>query len=152
MQEIRFGYGMDLYTTVNPWDETDEMSKRGEDLTDPNWRELPFFKDNAATEDVNMIAQETDKWMATLGYEREGLYYRCAREDDKEHTIVLFAHGGSGTAMLSRILNLPFPYLCAIVRMEHTAITVLRMDSRPGSVTMPVVELLCDSRHIHNML
>ena len=151
MQEIRFGYGMDLYTTGNPWDETDEMSKRGEDLTDPNWQEHPFFKENAATEDVTMIARETDKWMATLGYEREGLYYRCAREDDKEHTVVLFAHGGSGTAMLSRILNLPFPYLCAIVRMEHTAITILHMDNRPGSITMPVVELLCDSRHIHNM-
>ncbi len=148
MQEIRFGYGMDLYTTGNPWDETDEMSKRGEDLTDKNWRGHPFFKENAATSDVDMIAKETDKWMATLGYEREGLYYRCTREDAEEHTIVLFAHGGSGTAMLSRILNLPFPYLCAIVRMPHTAITILRMDKRPGSVTMPVLELLCDAGHI----
>ena len=149
MQEIRFGYGEALYESGNPWEEVDRMGEEGEEINDPSWHDWPFFRENAATPNVDMIAEETDKWLAGLGYERDGLYYRCKREDGKEHTVVLFAHGGSGTAMMARILNLPFPYLCAIVRMEHTAITVLKMDSRPESRAMPVVELLCDARHIH---
>ncbi|MBR5975999.1 MAG: histidine phosphatase family protein [Clostridiales bacterium] len=151
MREIRFGYGEALYSTGNPWDETDRMSKEGEEILIPKWQELPFFKDNAAVEDVDMIAKETDNWMRGLGYEREGLYYRCKRADDQEYTVVLFAHGGSGSAMLARLLNLPFFYICGLIRMEHTAITIVRFLKEPGSMGMPVLELCCDSRHIRGV-
>ncbi|MBO4687058.1 MAG: histidine phosphatase family protein [Clostridiales bacterium] len=147
MREIRFGYGEALYSSGNPWDETDRMSAEGEEILIPKWQELPFFKDNAAVEDVDMIATETDNWMRELGYEREGLYYRCKRSDDQEFTVVLFAHGGSGSAMLARLLNLPFFYICGLIRMEHTAITIVRFLKEPGSMGMPVLELCCDSRH-----
>ena len=149
MREIRFGYGEALYSTGNPWDETDRMSREGEEILIRNWQELPFFQGNAATEDVDKIAVETDNWMRELGYERDGLYYRCQRSDEKEYTVALFAHGGSGTAMLARLLNLPFFYLCGLIRMEHTAITIVRFEQKEGETGMPVLELCSDSRHIH---
>ena len=148
MKEIRFGYGEALYDGGNPWDEVDAMADRGELINDPNWHDWPFFQGNLATSDVDRVMEETDTWMASLGYKRDGLYYRCERETDEEYTVVLFAHGGSLTAMLSRLLNIPFPYLCALVRMRHTAITIIRMNRTPGSATTPVVELLCETRHM----
>ena len=151
MREIRFGYGEALYESGNPWDEADKMATEGRDINDPAWHDLPFFKENAATADVDKIAEGTDEWLRELGYEREGLYYRCVRNDDQEHTVALFCHGGSGTAMLSRILNLPFPYLCGIIRMQHTSITILRLEKTPGSRIMPVLELTGDARHIRNL-
>lgn len=151
MREIRFGFGEALYETGNPWEEVDKMAEEGKEILDPNWHEWPFFKENIATVDVDDIASATDDWLQELGYEREGLYYRCTREDDTEHTVALFCHGGSGTAMIARILNLPFPYLCAIIRMRHTSITTIRMEKIPGSKITPVLELTGDDRHIRGI-
>ena len=151
MREIRFGYGMELYTTGNPWEEVDRMGHDGEEVNDPSWHDWPFFRGNAATEDVDIIMEKTDDWMRELGYEREGLYYRCNRAEDKEYTVALFAHGGSGTAMLARLLNLPFPYLCSIIRMNRTSITILRFEKTPGNRIMPVLELSGDDRHIRDL-
>ena len=151
MREIRFGFGEALYETGNPWEEVDKMAEEGKEILDPNWHEWPFFKENIATVDVDDIASATDDWLRELGYEREGLYYRCTTEDDTEHTVALFCHGGSGTAMIARILNLPFPYLCAIIRMRHTSITTIRMEKIPGSKITPVLELTGDDRHIRGI-
>lgn len=148
MREIRYGQGEALYTTGNPWDEADKMATEDRELLDLNWHDEPFFRDNVATSEVDRIAEATDEWMLELGYRREGRYYRNIREDDQEHTVALFCHGGSGTAMLARILNLPFPYLCAIIRMRHTAITSIRMNNEPGSRIMPVLEFACDAEHL----
>lgn len=152
MREIRFGYGEALYESGNPWEEADQMASEGKELLDPNWQKLPFFAENAATKDVEDIMEETDTWMQTLGYVRDGLYYRCEREEEKEHTIALFCHGGSACAMLSRILNLPFLYLCAVMHFRHTAITILQMDTHLHRTAMPVLELVNDARHLNNAM
>lgn len=151
MREIQFGFGEALYGSGNPWDETDRMATDGEEILDLNWKEAPFYSTNIATSDVDRVAKGTDEWMLSLGYRREGQYYRNIREDKDQHTVALFCHGGSGTAMLSRILNLPFPYLCAIIRMPHTAITTIRLNSEPGSRIMPVLELASDAVHLKNV-
>ncbi|MBO4927350.1 MAG: histidine phosphatase family protein [Clostridiales bacterium] len=152
MREIRFGYGEALYESGNPWDEADNMAQEGHEINDPSWHEWPFFQGNAATEDVDLVEKETDVWLSGLGYDREGPYYRCKRTDDQEYTVVLFAHGGSETAMMARILNLPFPYLCGIIRMRCTSITIIRFDSTPGSKIMPVLELTGDAGHLSDIL
>ena len=148
MEELRYGREEALYQSGHPWNESDAMAAKGIDLRDPNWRDFPVFVDNTAVPDVNRVEKGTDEWLKTLGYEREGLYYRNTREDDSQYTVVLFAHGGSGTAMLSHIYNQSFPYLCHIIHMYYTAITVLRFDRKPGSLAMPIIELMCDDRHL----
>ena len=72
-----------------------EMAERGELINDPNWHDWKFFQGNIATADVDLVMKETDNWIASLGYKRDGLYYRCERENDEEYTVALFAHGGS---------------------------------------------------------
>ena len=151
MREIRYGREDALYQSGNPWIVSMELMSKGKNLQDPNWRELPEFVDNTATVDIDNVIRGTDEWLASLGYEREGLYYRCKTEDDRKRTFVLFSHGGSSTAFLSRVLNIPFPHLCMVLGfIQHTSISVLRFDRRPGSICMPILEVAAEARHLHD--
>ena len=91
----------------------------------------------------------TDEWLRTLGYEREGAFYRCVRPDNRQKTVALFSHGGSSAAAIGHILNLPFPYACGLFHLEFTGITIIRLDRNPGSRRLPCLELANDGRHIH---
>ena len=149
MQEIRFGQEGFLYDNRwNPWLGADELIWSGGDLQNPDWREYPVFKDNFATIDADKIGEEADKWLAGLGYVREGFYYRNKRTDNQQKTIAIFCHGGASSAFMTRVLNQQFPYMCAIQHFSHTAISVLRFDCTPGRLTIPILELMNDDRHL----
>ncbi|MBP5452349.1 MAG: histidine phosphatase family protein [Treponema sp.] len=150
MKEIRYGTEDELYNDKwNPWLGVDALVKNGIDIQSPDWREYPVFKENLATVDADKIGEEADKWLVSLGYEREGNYYRCSRKDDKEKTIALFCHGGSSTAFFSRVLNQQFPYMCAaLLHYPHTTISVLKFNKNPGQLCQPIIELLNDARHL----
>ena len=151
IQEIRFGQEGALYDNKwNPWLGVYALEKEGKDLQNPAWREYPVFKDNFATIDADKIAIETDKWLATLGYEREGLYYRCTSKNEK--TIAIFCHGGSSAAFMARVLNQSFAYMCGVLmKFPHTTINVLRFEDNPGELTLPIIEILNDARHLKDV-
>ena len=159
MQEIRFGTEEDLYNNKwNPWLGVNALVHEGKDLQTPDWREYPVFKDNLATVDADNIGEETDKWLAGLGYVREGLYYRCEKTSSssnisaKEKTFAIFCHGGASAAFLARVLNQQFPYMCGVLlNFPHTTITVLKFDETPGALTLPIIELMNDSRHLREV-
>ena len=150
IKEIRFGIEGELYDKKwNPWLGVDALVKSGQNLQAPDWREFPVFKDTFSTIDSDKIAVEADKWLLTLGYKREGLYYRCTRQDDAEKTIAVFCHGGSSTAFMAHVLNQTFPYMCAsLLRYPFTTISILKFDRTPGNLTLPIIELLNDNGHL----
>jgi probable phosphoglycerate mutase len=94
------------------------------------------------------VEKGIDDWLLKLGYRREGDYYRCERKNDAQETVALFSHGGSSCAAMGHMLNLPFPYACALLHLEFTGITILRLDRKPGSKALPCLELANDGRHI----
>ena len=143
--------GTPTFADGHPWDIADQLAREGWDLTNPAWPEHPYFRNNRVRASAAYVAEETDRWLASLGYEREGVYYRCARHDDGQHTVAVFSHGGSSAAAIGRIFNLPFPYVCATLHLPFTGITIARLDRRPGSVSMPRLELASDGRHIRDL-
>ena len=153
MHELRWGGadGESLPFGGHPWDCADEMARTGWDLTRTDWTSHPLFARNLVTADAACVGAETDTWLRTLGYAREGVSYRCMREDDRQYTVALFCHGGSSTAALARIFSLPFPYLCAAVHLDFTGLVIVRFSRRPGSIALPVVELCGDDRHIRGL-
>ena len=148
MRELQWGSRDEtpLFADGHPWDMADELARRGFNLNTPDWREHPFFRNNRVCDSVDQVEQGIDSWLAKLGYLREGAYYRCARPNREQKTVALFSHGGSSCAAMGHILNLPFPYLCALLHLEFTGITILRMDRNPGSLTLPCLELGNDGR------
>lgn len=152
MKEIRYGLADDLYNQdYSPWVGVDRLANEGVNLQDPNWRDFALFKENTATIDIDLVQAGADKWLETLGYKRQGLYYKNTRDDDEQFTVALFSHGGSSTAFLSRIFNIPFPQLCATLHIPHTGITIIRFDRTPGKVSVPVVELMNDGNHLRDV-
>jgi len=150
MRELHWGSigKSPLFANGHPWEIADEMARQGWDLTDPGWRNHVYFSNNIVTEEADAVARETDEWLRGLGYERNGAYYRCLRPDNEQVTVALFSHGGSSAAAMGHILNLTFPYACALFHLEFTGITVIRLDRTPGSQTLPCLELANDGRHI----
>lgn len=157
MQEIRFGTEDALYDNKwNPWLGVQALVREGKDLQAPAWRQYPVFKENLATVDADKIGEEADKWLASLGYVREGLYYRNKNSprsaDAKEKTIAIFCHGGASAAFLARVLNQQFPYMCGVLlHFPHTTITDLRFDETPDVLSLPIIELMNDARHIRGV-
>ena len=152
MREVHWGSrdGSPLFAGGHPWNISDELARQGVDLTRKDWRAHPFFRNNTVLDSVDLVEAGIDRWLGSFGYIRDGFYYRCERQDAAQKTVALFSHGGSSCAAMGHILNLPFPYACALLHLEFTGITVLRLDRHPGMQTLPCLELANDGRHIRN--
>ena len=150
IREIKWGSvnGEEIFANGHPWDIADEMVRQGMDLTDRDWQTNQFYINNSAVDAVKTVESGTDEWLRTFGYNRQGRYYDHAAEEERHKTIALFCHGGSSSAAIAHIMNLPFPYVCAMLHMEFTAITIVRMDRKTGVSSLPCLELANDAGHL----
>ena len=150
MQEVTWGSTDDtqLFAGGHPWVIVNEMARQGLELNRPDWRTSPYFRANRVSACVDRIEQGIDEWLAGFGYVREGLYYRHTVEEKRHRNVALFSHGGSSCAAMGHILNLPFPFACALLHLDFTGITVLRLDGKAGARTLPCLELVNDAKHI----
>ena len=112
-----------------------------------DWRQHPFFAGNAATPGYDAVAAGTDAFLAGQGYRREGTRYRCLT--DREPTLALFGHGGSGACLLAHTLGLPFPWTATVLPYGFASVTVLNFPCRPGEIVHPRLELFNDEAHVH---
>lgn len=153
MHELRWGSadGLPLFANGHPWDVADELARLGWDLTRADWPDHPLFARNLVTACADRVGRETDRFMASLGYPREGAYYRCESRENQRGTVAVFCHGGSSTAALARLLHLPFPYLCATVHLDFTGLFICRLSGGVGESCQPVIELCGDDRHIRGL-
>ncbi|MBQ2953810.1 MAG: histidine phosphatase family protein [Clostridia bacterium] len=143
MREISWG------KNPGPWELVDRRVEKGVPLMDADWERSPDFGANALMLDcVRAKADATDAWLASLGYVREGTFYRVAADAQPECTVAAFGHGGASAAIISRIFDLPFPFVCAACGPDFTGITVVEMPHRPCKLVTPRFEIMNDARHI----
>ena len=152
MREVTWGStdGTELYAGGHPWAITDEMARQGLELNRPDWRESPYFRTNRVVECVDLIEQGIDGWLAGFGYVREGSRYRHAAEEKEHRTVALFSHGGSSCAAMGHILGLPFPYALALLHIDFTGISMVRLDGRAGIGTLPQLKCSNDAAHLRD--
>lgn len=151
MREIRWGTadGQPLFADGHPWTITDHMVGQGRSLLAPDWAQEEEFRRNRLVGCVQHIATEMDAWLAELGYQREGLYYRAT--GDTSRTLAVFYHGGASAAMLSHLFNLPFPFVCTAMGPDYTGVTVVTLPDGGDGLVAPRFELLNDARHIQGL-
>lgn len=151
MHEIKWGSsdGDTVYADGHPWDTSLYALAQGFSLMDETWTKQPPFANNVVFEELERVAAEADHWMESLGYRRDGANYRVTG-DNTDRTIALFSHGGSSSALLAHLLNIPFFFLCRAICPDFTAITVLCLSDEKGALTAPQIELANDSRHIRS--
>ena len=141
--------GKEVYKDGHPWDTSLYAVSQGYSLMDEEWTRNEPFCNNVVFSEIERVAAQTDEWLLSLGYKREGANYRVVG-DNTDRTIALFSHGGSSSALFSHVLNLPFFYLCRAICPDFTSITVLSLSDEKGTLTTPMIELANDSRHIRS--
>ncbi len=150
MREVTWGStdGAELYAGGHPWAVVDEMARQGIELNYPDWRESPYFRTNRVVECVDSVEKGIDDWLAGFGYVREGAFYRHTGEEKEHRTVALFSHGGSSCAAMGHILGLPFPYAIALLHIDFTGITAVRLDGRAGIGALPQLKCSNDTGHL----
>ena len=131
------------------WDWLPEMIANGEAIADPNWKEKDAYCNTKLVSSYQTVTEGIDRWLASLGYTREGDYYRVGENTDK--TVAMFSHGGSSSAVFSYLLGIPFPLFCATVHLNFTSITLLRFSNEKGRLVVPRVVYMGDAKHIEEL-
>ena len=149
MREITWGSedGKELEADGNPWYLMDALIKRGEDIAVSDWRAWEPFSDNTKLFcTIYRVIAGADEWLASLGFVREGGLYRVT-EAAQNKTVAMVSHGGSSTALLSHMLNIPFPQFCAFFRPYFTSLTVVEIGGAVGDLCS--VKLLTIGERYH---
>ena len=145
LHEISWG-GEGIPENGHPWTLGCRMLEEENFTPDgDSWREHPYFKNNIATGYTVSVADAFDGLLGEHGYTRQGARYLCRAE--KEETVAVFFHGGSGACVLSRLLNLPFPYVCAVLPYDFASVTAVSFPVEPGKPVFPRLTLLNDCAH-----
>ncbi len=149
MREIAWNTrdGSALYQNGHPWKLADYMTSLGYSLMDEEWTKIPPYSNSVVLDHAEKVSRGFDAWLESLGYRRDGLAYRVVG-DQTERTVALFSHGGSSSAVLSHILNLPFFYVCGTIHFGFTSITTITFSNEKDALITPKIELLNDTRHI----
>lgn len=151
MRETRWGSvdGEPVFQDGHPWFISDHMVEQGEDLMKPEWEDGEFYRNNKLVKNAKHLAEGLDAWLASLGYTREGDYYRVGKV--KHHTVVVVSHGGASTAAFGHLFNLPLPFLFSAVCPDYTAVTVVAFSEKEGALVAPKFEIANDARHIKDI-
>lgn len=152
MREIGWGSktGQPIFKNGHPWFVANDMVLNGEDIFNENWAESDRFSDNIVSYRVKKVIEGFDEWLETLGYKREGKFYRVVG-DNTNQTIAMFSHAGSSSAVLTHLLGLPLPWVYHVINPAFTCITIVRLSDEKGTLTFPQLSLLTDAKHIEGI-
>lgn len=130
----------------DPWTLSMRMVQRGQSLMSPTWPLEDPFNTSFTTDRSLAVGVGIDKLLAELGFTRDGEFYRVGSQPYKN--VLLASHGGSSTAALSHIFNLPMPFVSKAICPQFTAITVVSFWGEEGELCCPQFEIVNDARHI----
>ena len=112
---------------------------------DRNWYTHPGFAETGVGPAIERIQRELDGFLESLGYKHdmENNCYRQLWENNER--IAFFAHEGVGVAIMSCLLDIPYPLMAARFDMTHTGVTVIHFKEEFGSVIPRVLTYSNDS-------
>ncbi len=151
MREISWGsesQDVVLAFDGHPWLILPECVKNGKSISERRWEITPEFIHNTKLQkSVKRVCDGADEWLEKLGYKREGEYYRVS-DGSRDKTVALFSHGGSSTAFIAHLLNLPFLSACLFIRPYFASVSIIKLEGEKGDLILPKIEILNDDRHV----
>ena len=135
----------DIHMKYHPWLRAEELVKAGIDPMTVDKNTLEFYTNSTLSDCYERIRTESDLWLKELGYERQGHGYVCRKENTD--TVLLFAHHGSGTCLMSHLTNIPLFYLFANFNYAYTGISEFDFEGKEGEFLMPKLSLF--NEHVH---
>ena len=114
-----------------------------------DWYTHPVFADTPFGDGIQRIQREVDALVAQLGY-RHDLENNCYyAEPGNEERVALFAHEGAGAAILSCMLDIPYPIFSTHFDMTHSSFTVIDFSEKNGIVIPKILSYSNDSHLYH---
>lgn len=95
------------------------------------------------------MIEHSDRFLARLGYTRDGGVYRCLPDQPERLRVALVCHGGFGLAWLSHILQLPLSHVWAGFWLPPSSVTTLLWERRSETAAVPRCLGLGDVSHLH---
>ena len=150
MRELNWGPldGTPDWAIYSPWKIADEMVEGNEPLL-CDWTVREGFAQSNTVKEMEKVSKGIDEFLASLGYVREGNYYRIKQATDE--TIVLVSHGGSSSAVIAHLFNLSLPFVCSVFRWDLTGICEVDFHGKDGELITPRFGLTNDARHIQGV-
>ena len=137
------------WVIYNPWSVSERMVEKNEPILRSDWRECEGFTKSHLVAEVEKASKGFDGFLETLGYKREGNYYRINKATDE--TIVVVSHGGSSSAVIGHLFNLNIAFVCNVFRWDYTAICEVDFHGKDGELISPRFGITNDSRHIQGI-
>ncbi len=149
MHEVTWG-GDGVPEKGHPWTLSSKLLyEENFDFSASDWKKHPYFEKNIFLPDNERVSREFDRFLEKHGFIHEGGRFRCG-ETATDKTIALFSHGGSGGVVISSLLNLPFPYVAAVMPYGFTSIISISIPAAPGYYVHPFLQLFNDMAHTQN--
>ncbi len=129
----------------HPWRMADSIKEQGINLLTYDYEHDAVYQRSKIPACEKTVCEGLDALLETLGYKREGIGYRCLREN--EETVALFSHAGSSSCALAHLLALPLPYVFCHYSLDFAGITEVELKSEAGAFVVPHVTLWNEHRH-----
>lgn len=142
--------GEPIFANGQPWAVAEMFVSEGKSICDTEWQTTDPFCKSFVVSNVQTVCEGIDAWLADLGYQREGDYYRVA-SNETVNAVAMFSHAGSFSAALSHILNIPFPQVCGILDIYCTSITVIELSGETDALITPKIRILNDAKHTEGL-
>ena len=139
--------GEPILENGHPWRVSDALAAAGESLADPNWREREPYARSVIVDSARVVTEGFDAFLLSLGYRREGEFYRVVGEDT-DRRIAVFSHGGSSSVVLSHLLSIPLPQIFGSLHLDFTSITTVALSNTQGKLIYPHLVRANDAEHI----
>ena len=151
MQELNWGPldGTPDWEIYSPWKVSKEMVRAHESMLSSDWTRREGFAQSKVVAEVEKASKGFDGLLETLGYVREGEYYRVKKESNE--TVVVVSHGGSSCAVLAHLFNLTFPFVCNTFHIDFTGICEVRFTGKEGELITPRFGVFNDAKHIEGI-
>lgn len=148
IREINWGAKDDepILDGGHPWRLTARSISEGKTLRDPDWRTKENYCNNKLLDTTATVITGLDAWLDSLGYRREGDYYRVMEERPYQ-TVALFGHGTAFATAFSHLFNLPLPQVIGLLYIDYTCITVVELPNKAGELVFPKL-VSTDAHHI----
>ncbi len=132
----------------NPWFYAEEYIREGRCLVDPNWEHDALFSLSNTPDSFHKVGKGLDEWLAGLGFEREGLYYRVTKP--QYDTVAMFCHAGAFSVAISHLFNLPEPFAIKCIPFAQTGVVEVELAGKEGDIVAPRFGGLSSVAHLRD--
>ena len=138
------------WKSLAAWDHPGELYRADlEAARTSAWERMQYVSGAKARIDgtLSKIRDDSDAFLARLGYVRDGGSYLVERPSRKK--IAVFCHGGFGLCWLSQLLEIPPALMWSGFWLAPSSVTTILFDERSEGRAVPRCIGLGDVSHLH---